>query len=71
MIETLLDTYATIQKMTKSELKLKSKPCPTKGIMTLIKKKNIIYKNFVKAKTSAEKKFYVMNSNTTDIWSQS
>ena len=37
MIEILLDTYASIQKLTKVELKLKSKPWLTKGIMTSIK----------------------------------
>ena len=41
--------------MTKAELKLKSKPSLTKGIITSIKKKNIIYKKFIKAKNSAEK----------------
>ena len=44
MIETLLDIYAQIQKLTKAELKLKSKPWLTTGTMTSIKKKNIIYK---------------------------
>ena len=55
MIETLLDTYIPIQKLTKAELKLKLKPWLTKGMMTSIKKKNIIYKKFIKAKNSAEK----------------
>ena len=39
MIETLLETYAPIQKLTTAELKLKSKPWLTKGIMTSVKKK--------------------------------
>ena len=51
----LLDTYAPIQKLTKAESKLKSKPWLTRGIMTSIKKKNIIYKKFIKAKNSTEK----------------
>ena len=34
MTETLLDTYAAIQKSTKAELKLKSKPWLTRRIMT-------------------------------------
>ena len=55
MTEMLLDTYATIQKFTKAELKLKSKLWLTNGIMTSIKKKNKIYKKFIKAKNSAEK----------------
>ena len=56
MIETFLDTYALIQKLTNAELRMKSKPWLTKGILTSIKNKNIIYKKFVKAKNSAEKK---------------
>ena len=50
MIETLLDIYAQIQKLTKAE----SKPWLTTGTMTSIKKKNIIYKKFTKAEISAE-----------------
>ena len=41
--------------MTKTELKLKLKPWLTKGIMTLIKKKNKAYKRFNRATNSAEK----------------
>ena len=60
MIETLLDTYAPIQKLTKAELKLKSKPWLNRGIMTSIKKENIICKKFIKAKNSTEKNiFYI------------
>ena len=51
----LLDTYAPIQKLAKAQSKLKSKPWLTRGIMTSIKKKNKIYKKFIKAKTSTEK----------------
>ena len=40
MIEMLLDTYEPIQKFTKAEWKLKSKPWLTRGIMTSIKKKS-------------------------------
>ena len=50
MIETLLDTYAPIQKLTKAELELKSKPWLTKGIMTASFKKK-----FITTKNSAEK----------------
>ena len=56
MIETLLDTYAPIQKLTKAELKLKSKSWLTKGIMTSIKNENKRYKKIIKTKNSAEKK---------------
>ena len=55
MNEMLLDSYEPIQKLTKAELKLKSKPWLTTGIMTSIKKKRIIYKKFIKAKNSAER----------------
>ena len=39
MIEMLLDTYAPIQKLTKAELKLKSKPWLARGIIASIKRK--------------------------------
>ena len=55
MIETLLDTYDPIQKLTKAELKLKSKRWLNRGITTSIKKKDTIYKKFIKAKNSTEK----------------
>ena len=56
IVETLLDTYAPIQKLTKAESKLKPRrPWLTRGIMTSIKKKNVIYKKFIKAKNSTEK----------------
>ena len=55
MIKTLLDIYAPIKKLAKAELKLKSKAWLARGIMTSIKKKNIIYKEFIKTKNSAEK----------------
>ena len=67
MIETVLDTYVPIKKLNKAELKLKSKSWLTKGIMTSIKKKNIIYKKVIKAKTQLKKTFYIMNSNTIEI----
>ena len=55
MFETLIDTYAPIQKLTKAELKLKSKSWLSKGIMTSIKKKNAIYKKSIKAKNQGGK----------------
>ena len=68
MIEMLLDTYASIQKLTKVELKLKLKPWLTKGIMTSIKRKLKGTKNLSKLKTQLKKIFYIMNSNTIEIW---
>ena len=64
MIESLLDTYAPIQKMAKAEVKteiwkLKLKPWLIKEIMSSIKKKNIIYKKIIKAKNLAEKKHFI------------
>ena len=67
MIEMVLDTYVPIKKLNKAELKLKSKSWLTKGIMTSIKKKNIIYKKVIKAKTQLKKTFHIMNSNTIEI----
>ena len=63
----LLDTYASIQKLTKVELKLKLKPWLTKGIMTSIKRKLKGTKNLSKLKTQLKKIFYIMNSNTIEI----
>ena len=54
IVETLLDTYAPIQKLTKAESKLKSKPWRGIYIITSIKMKNKIYKKFIKAKNSTE-----------------
>ena len=70
MFEELLNTNASIQKLTKAELKLKSKPWLTKGmvkLMTSIKKKNVIYKKIIEAKNPAEKTFHKMISNTIEI----
>ena len=61
MIEMLLDTYASIQKLTKVELKLKSKLWLTKGIMTSIKRKLKDTKKLSKLKTQLKKIFYIMN----------
>ena len=44
MIGMLPDAYPLIQKLTKAELKLKSKPWLTKGIMTSVKNKLYIQK---------------------------
>ena len=67
MIETLLDTYAPIQKLTKAELKLKSKPWLTRGIMTSVKKKNKIYKKIIQLKTQLKTIFCTMNSSIIEI----
>ena len=67
MIETLLDTYAPIQKLTKAELKLKSKPWLTRGIMTSVKKKKKIYKKIIQLKTQLKTIFCTMNSSIIEI----
>ena len=67
MIEMLLDTYAPIQKLTKAQSKLKSKPWLTRGIMTSIKKKKKIYKKIIKAKISTEKNILYKNSSAIEI----
>ena len=62
MIQMLRDTYALIQKLTKTELKLKSKLWLTKGITTSIKKKSIIYKKKLsKLKTQLKEKNILYN----------
>ena len=54
-IEKLLDVYAPITKLSKSEVKLLSKPWLTKGILASIKKKNKIHKKFIRAKDESNK----------------
>ena len=67
VVETLLDTYAPIQTLTKAESKLKSKPWLTKGTMTSIKKKIKYTKKLSKLKTQLKRTFYVMNSSIIEI----
>ena len=55
IIETLLDTYAPLSPLSKADQKRKLKPWITKGLLTLIKKKNQIYKKFCKAKNDQNK----------------
>ena len=54
-IEKLLDAYAPITKLSKAEVKLRSKPWLTKGILTSIKKKNKIHKKYTRAKSEQNK----------------
>ena len=53
--ETLLDTYATLKKLSNSELKLLSKPLITRGIMMSIKDKDKIYNKLLKGKGYQQK----------------
>ena len=62
MFETLINTYAPIQKLVKAKLKLKAKFWLTKGIMTSVKKKIVIYQKFIKAKNLAGKKNILYNN---------
>ena len=55
IIETLLDTYAPIEKLSRKKQKLMLKPWLMKGIMTSVKKKNIIYRKFIRARHDEEK----------------
>ena len=55
IIETLLDTYAPIEKLSRKKQKLMLKPWLTKGIMTSVKKKNILYRKFIRARRDQEK----------------
>ena len=67
MFEIALNTYGPIQKLTKAESNLKSKPRLTKGVMTSVKSKNVICKKIIKAKKPAEKKDYIMISKTSNL----
>ena len=53
--ETLLDTYATLKRLSNSELKLLSKPLITRGIMMSIKDKDKIYNKLLKGKGYQQK----------------
>ena len=51
----IIDSYMPLKKLTKREVKLKSKPWITKGILTSIKQRDKLYKKFIKAKDNALK----------------
>ena len=55
IIETFLDTYAPIEKLSRKKHKVMLKPWLTKGIMTFVKKKNILYRKFIRARRDEEK----------------
>ena len=55
IIETLLDTYAPIEKLSRKKQKLILKPWLTKGIMTSVKKKNILYRKCIRGRRDGEK----------------
>ena len=46
----VIDKNAPLKKLTKEELKRSKKPWITKGILTSIKKKNILLKKIIKSK---------------------
>ena len=55
IINNILDIHAPFKKLSKREIKLKSKPWITKGILKSIKIKNKIHKKFLKAKDPIRK----------------
>ena len=60
----VIDKNAPLKKLTKEELKRSKKPWITKGILTSIKKKNILLKKIIKSKKinhlirKSKKKYY-------------
>ncbi|MCH2405870.1 MAG: reverse transcriptase family protein, partial [Nitrosopumilus sp.] len=57
-IDTLVDKYLPIRKMTKKEVKLKQKPWITNEILRLMKERDKLYKKFIKAKNEVIKASY-------------
>ena len=55
-INSLLEKHASLEQITKKEIKTKSKPWITTGILTSIRSKNKIYNKFWKAKDRKRKK---------------
>ena len=51
----LLEKHAPLKQITKKEIKTKSKPWITTGILTSIRNKNKIYNKFCKAKDQKRK----------------
>ena len=57
IIESLLDKHAPLKQLTKKQLKTKSKPWITKGILTSRNKKEKIHSKFLKAKDPTRKEW--------------
>ena len=55
IINALLDKHTPKNRMTKKELKTRSKPWLTSGILTSVKNKHKIYNKFCKAKDQTRK----------------
>ena len=70
IINSLLEKHAPLKQITKKEIKTKTKPWITTGILTLIRNKNKIYKNFAKLKTRNEKIYYTNSSKIIEIFFQ-
>ena len=76
IINALLNKHTSKKAMTKIELKTRSKPWLTSGILTSVKNKNEIYNKFCKAKGQARKqhlheKFKIYRNSLTNLKRQS
>jgi len=54
-VNELLDKHAPFRKLTKQDLKFKSKPWITSGLKNSIKRKNVLFKKYIKCKDSTKK----------------
>ena len=60
-ITEIVDKHAPLRKLSKKEIKLRAKPCITKGLKTAIAIKNKLYKSYLKSKNDyyfSKYKFY-------------
>ena len=67
IIETLLDTYAPIEKLSRKKQKLMLKPWLTKGIMTSVKKRISSIENSSELDVMKKKQSYKINLKHTGI----
>ena len=67
IIETLLDTYAPIEKLSRKKQKLMLKPWLTKGIMTSVKKRISSIENSSELDVMKKKQSYTINLKHTGI----
>ena len=72
-INTLFDKHAPLKQLTKREIKTKSKPWLTTGILkSILHIKNKIYNKFYKVKDNhrKEKRYYIKDSKHIEIFFQ-
>ena len=61
--QSLIDTHAPLQKVSKKDNQLQKKPWISKKLLKLIRKKNKLYQKYIKCKTPKTKLIYIKNRN--------